>query len=186
MGKFIAGLIIGVLLIPAGFYLYIRAGLAPVATSAPPMPFERFFAKTALHAVLRRDAPKTLSTQASEAVLLEGANVYDKNCSFCQGFPNQPETAAAKGMFPHPPQLFEPRDMVTDDPVGVTYWKVKHGIRLTGMPGFVGSLKDSQVYAVSLLLKHADHLPPVVSQAIVPPAVAPPAHQTQPAKKKRR
>ena len=27
-------------------------------------------------------------------------------------------------MFPHAPQLFTPRGMVTDDPAGVTYWKV--------------------------------------------------------------
>jgi thiosulfate dehydrogenase len=176
MSKFVVGLILGVLLVPAAFYVYVSLGLAPVATSAPPLPFERFFAKTALHAVLRREAPKTRSTQASDAVLLRGAQVFVKNCAVCHGFPNQPETSIAKGMFPHPPQLFEPHHMVTDDPVGVTYWKAKHGIRLSGMPGFEGSLKDDDLYAVSLLLANANKLPANVSQVLVPPPqAAPPA-----------
>ncbi len=173
MGKFIVGVIIGILLVPAAFYVYVSLGLAPVATSAPPMPFERFFAKTALHAVLRREAPKTLSKTASDAVLLAGARVYTHNCVLCHGFPNQPESRVAKGMFPHPPQLFEPGHMVTNDPVGVTYWKVQHGIRLSGMPGFESSLTNDDLYAVSLLLANANHLPANVQQALAPPA--PPA-----------
>jgi hypothetical protein len=30
-----------------------------------------------------------------------------------------------------------------DDPVGVTFWKVQNGIRLTGMPGFKAALSAS-------------------------------------------
>ena len=66
MGKFIAGVIMGFLLVPAGFYLYVRSGHAPVATSAQPMPFEEFFANAALHATLSREAPKTRTTKASD------------------------------------------------------------------------------------------------------------------------
>jgi hypothetical protein len=36
---FVIGLIIGFSLIPVGVYLYFAGGYAPVATSAPPMPF---------------------------------------------------------------------------------------------------------------------------------------------------
>jgi mono/diheme cytochrome c family protein len=61
-------------------------------------------------------------------------------------------------MFPPPPQLFEKDDMVTDDPEGVTYWKVTHGIRLSGMPGFASTLSDTQRWQVTMLLAHADKL----------------------------
>jgi hypothetical protein len=47
----------------------------------------------------------------------------------------------------------------TDDEVGETYWKVVHGIRLTGMPGFKGDRSDTQAWEVSLSLANADHLP---------------------------
>jgi len=74
---------------------------------------------------------------------------------------------AAKGMFPPPPQLFAPDDMVTDNPAGVTYWKVSNGIRMTGMPGFGEVLSPAQVWQVSLLLANADKLPDKTKAALV-------------------
>ncbi len=173
MWKFIIGVIIGIIVVPVAFYFYCSSGHAPVATAASPMPFERFFAKTALHATLNRDAPKTHSTKASDAELLAGIDVYRHNCAGCHGLPQKQPSNVAKGMFPRPPQLFEPGHMVTDDPVGVTYWKAKHGIRLSGMPGFTGLLTDEQLWNVSLLLANADRLPPDVEQSLTAPPQAP-------------
>lgn len=174
MGKFIVGVIVGVILVPVAFYLYCNSGHAPVATSAEPMPLETFFAKTALHATLRRQAPKTRPAKASEAELLAGVNVYQHNCALCHGLPGRPASRVAKGEFPAPPQLFDHGQMVTDDPVGVTYWKAKHGIRLTGMPGFIGSLTDEQLWNVSQLLANADRLPSDVEKALSAPPPTPP------------
>lgn len=174
MGKFIFGVIIGIIIIPVVFYLYCISGYAPVATSSSPMPFERFFARTALHATINREAPKTHSTNATQAELLAGVDVYRHNCAGCHGLPGEPPSNVAKGEFPPPPQLFEPGHMVTDDPVGVTYWKAKHGIRLSGMPGFAGLLTDDRLWNVSLLLANADRLPPDVKQALEAPPQAPP------------
>lgn len=179
MGKFILGVIIGILVVPGVFYLYCKSGHAPVATAASPMPFERFFAKTAMHATLNREAPKTKSTRATEVELQAGVDVYHQNCEGCHGIPGKPASNVAKGMFPNPPQLFAPGHMVTDDPVGVTYWKAKHGIRLSGMPGFAGLLTDEQIWNVSLLLANADKLPPSVKLALSAPPQGPPPPQTE-------
>jgi thiosulfate dehydrogenase len=175
MKAFIIGLIIGILLVPAAFYYYVQSGKAPVATVDSPMPFERYFAKTALHARIRAQAPKQVPIQPDDNVYMTGAHIYRENCAVCHGLPSQPETAPAKGMFPHPPQLFQPDHMVTDDPPGVTFWKAKNGIRLSGMPGFHASLNDQQLWSVSLLLAHADKLPPTVTQTLSAP---PPADTT--------
>ena len=185
MAKFIVGVIIGFLLVPALFYLYCKSGRAPVATSSSPMPLETFFAKTALHAAINREAPKTHSTTASEGELRAGVDVYHHNCEVCHGLPDASASNIAKGMFPRPPQLFAPGHMVTDDPVGVTYWKAKHGIRLTGMPGFVNMLTDEQLWNVSLLLANADKLPPDIKQALsTQPNPAPVAKEAGAAAKK--
>lgn len=170
MAKFIIGIVIGILIVPAVFYLYCASGHAPVATASSPMPFEKFFAKTALHATIRREAPKTHSKKASEAELSAGVDVYQHNCAVCHGLPAESPSNVAKGMFPRPPQLFEPSHMVTDDPAGVTYWKAKHGIRLSGMPGFDGLLTNEQLWNVSLLLANADSLPPNVKKSLTAPA----------------
>ena len=69
-------------------------------------------------------------------------------------------------MCPPPPQLFDLKDMVTDDPEGVTYWKVTNGIRLSGMPGFGGALSDTQRWQVTMLVAHAGSLSGAVQAAI--------------------
>lgn len=165
MSKFILGLILGCLLPPIGFYLYMISGLAPVATNEPPMPMEKFFAKTALHAKLEKSMPKTVPISADEQNLVAGAAVYKHSCSICHGLIGQP-SSLAMGMFPRPPQLLEARGMVTDDPPGETFWKVQNGIRLSGMPSFRSSLSTNQMWQVSLMLAHADKLPSPATQAL--------------------
>ncbi len=167
--KFLFGLIVGMVLVPLAFYLYMRSGRAPVATYEAAMPMEEMLAKAALHARLRAAAPKAVPIPADEAALLAGAGVYRGNCAVCHGLPHRAATPIAKGMFPRPPQLFQSDEMVTDDPAGVTFWKAKYGIRLTGMPGFQASLSDQQLWQVSLLLAGADKLPASVGQALSAP-----------------
>jgi len=171
--KFVLGLIIGLLIPAVAGYCYFRYGYAPVATSSAPMPFEKSMARMALHAHIQKEAPKKEAPlPANELNLSQGANVYVENCAFCHGLPDQKATMAAKGMFPLPPQLFNKDEMVTDDPVGVTYWKVFNGIRMTGMPGFGQMLTKDQLWQVSMLLKHADKLPPSVQSGLTKPASA--------------
>jgi thiosulfate dehydrogenase len=61
-------------------------------------------------------------------------------------------------MYPEPPPMLHGGG-VADDPVGQTYWAVANGIRLTGMPGFSGSLSEEQMWQVSQLLANAEKLP---------------------------
>jgi mono/diheme cytochrome c family protein len=171
--KFLIGLILGILIFPLGLYLYIRSGAAPAAASDAPMPFEKFLARGGLHARIAKEAPQRDAASFTTGDLAAGADVYQKNCAFCHGLPQQPASAAAKGMFPHAPQLFTADDTVTDDPPGVTYWKVKNGIRLTGMPSFNNALTDQQMWQVSALMARADNLPPDVLAALKPPPLAP-------------
>jgi thiosulfate dehydrogenase len=158
MKTLLFGLVLGVAAVFVGAYFYFSLGLAPVATSAPPMPFEEKMANMALHARIAKEAPSNVPLPADEAILVAGALLYREHCAVCHGLNGRPETATAKGMFPKPPQFFQGHG-VTDDPVGETYWKVKNGIRLTGMPAYGASLSDQQLWQVSLLLAHAGKLP---------------------------
>jgi thiosulfate dehydrogenase len=171
--KFLIGLILGILIVPAGLYLYIRSGAAPAAASDAPMPFEKFLARGGLHARIAKEAPQRDVASFTTGDLAAGADVYQKNCAFCHGLPQQSASAASRGMFPHAPQLFTADDTVTDDPPGVTYWKVKNGIRLTGMPSFNNALTDQQMWQVSALMARADNLPPDVLAALKPPPLPP-------------
>jgi thiosulfate dehydrogenase len=150
-------MVVGIVLLPALAYLYLRAGYAPVATAAPPLPFEKTITGMALKARIAREAPAQSPVPATEANLLAGAKLYREHCIVCHGMTGEPKTAIAKGMFPKPPQLF-PGKGVTDDPAGETYWKTANGIRLTGMPAFRDSLTDEQLWQLAQFLSNADKL----------------------------
>jgi mono/diheme cytochrome c family protein len=154
------GVLVGLLILPAALYLYVATGHAPGATADAAMPMETFFAKNGRKSRIKAEQPKR---DLLTADLAAGADIYQKDCAFCPGLPNQSKSDAAKGMFPHAPQLLDKEDMVTDDPVGESFWKVKNGIRLSGMPGFKESLSETQMWRVSALLARADQLPPEVT-----------------------
>jgi mono/diheme cytochrome c family protein len=163
MKAFIVGLILGLIAVPAVGYLYFALGSAPVATSAPPMPFERTLARMALHARMDKEMPKGAPpVAADEPAYTAGAQIYKEHCAVCHGLPGQSETAIAKGMFPKPPILLEGTG-VSDDPAAETYWKVAGGIR---MPGFDKSLSTTQMWQVSLLLANSDKLPKSVMDGL--------------------
>jgi mono/diheme cytochrome c family protein len=181
MKKFISGLVVGILIIPVLLVLIVVTGHVPAATADSPLPFEKTIAGVALHARIRRQAPKRDVSSLTTADLVSGANVYQKNCASCHGLPDQPKPLLATGMFPPPPQLFTADDGVTDDPAGEVFWKVKNGIRLTGMPAFQASLSDEQMWQATALVARADKLPAEVFDALKPvPSSAPNAGSAPP------
>ncbi len=169
---FILGVVLTGVLLAAGAYLYFTSGRAPVAASAPPMPFEKTFARMGLRAYLAKLPHPKPQVPADEANLLAGAKVYEVNCAVCHGLPTMDRTAIARGMFPPPPPLFQGKG-VTDDEEWETYWKVESGIRLSGMPEFKDSLTETQIWQATVLVKNADKLPASVSGELAAHAAAP-------------
>lgn len=161
MKNILIGLIVGLCLPFIGGYIFLISGGMPVATKGPALPFEEFAARTAMRAAMKGQTDMESPVTADEINLLAGTKVYKTNCAVCHGLPDTEATAIAKGLFPKPPQLFGD-ETVTDDPVGRIYWKVKNGIRLTGMPGFVDTLSETEMWQVTQLLQKADKLPPAV------------------------
>jgi thiosulfate dehydrogenase len=167
MKAILGGVLIGICLPLSAGYLFVVLGGVPVATKSTPLFIEKFLANKGLKAAIGKEAAKPSPLSADEANLLSGAQVYGQGqCSVCHGRMGHAETAVAKGMYPRPPQLLTAEEAVTDDPVGEIYWKIKNGIRLTGMPAFEGSLTDAEIWQVSLLLLHANQLTPQVEDLL--------------------
>ncbi len=173
MGKFVLGIIIGIAALCAAVYVYFMYGLAPVATAAQEMPFEKMLSKGALHARIKKEMPRDVPLPWNEANLVAGAQVYKQDCAVCHGLPGQDQTPIAKGMFPKPPKLTEGIG-VTDDPPQETFWKVQNGIRMSGMPSFQSTLTVPQIWQVSLMLANADKLPQSAKNLLAAPVPAPP------------
>ncbi len=168
MKAFVFGVIVGIAGVIIVVFGYFLSGSAPVATASKPLPFEKTLANGALHARIEKEAPKSAPISADEANLVAGAKIYRDDCAMCHGAPSAGQSEIAMGMFPKPPQLFRGKG-VTDDTPGETYWKVAHGIRLTGMPSFSDTLTEPQMWQVSLLLANANKLPDAAKQALQAP-----------------
>ncbi len=182
MKGFILGVIVTLLVLAAGAYIYFSQGFAPVATAAPPMPFEKKFASMALHARVDKEMPKSPPFQPTETNYVAGAHDYVEHCAVCHGVPNQPQTAIGKGEFPKPPLLFKGKG-VTDDEPGESYWKIANGIRMTGMPAFDKSLSPTQMWQIAFVVAHADKLPASATAVLSgAPEAAPVSPAAQPLK----
>jgi len=165
---FIFGVVSVVVIGLGGGYLFVTSGGVSLDTAAPPLPFERTLADLALKASYAPSVNQQNPLPLTDANLLAGAQVYKgQQCAMCHGTPGEAQTAIARGMFPVPPRLFESGETVTDDPEGVTFWKITHGIRLSGMPGFAKTLSDAERWQLTMLLAHANKLPPVARVALV-------------------
>ena len=149
-----------------GAYSLVRSGLIPANADGKPGWLEIWMAGTSLDATLRRDAPKSQNpVTLTDQNLVEGIRLFAQNCAICHGSARGSASPSpiAKGLYQKPPQLAS--DGVEDDPEGYSFWKIKHGIRLTGMPSWGYTLTDKQIWTLALFLKHMDKLPPTAQQA---------------------
>jgi mono/diheme cytochrome c family protein len=190
MDRFLIGIILGVLLVPAAVLVWLYTGKPPVAVNDPPFPHERQLTGMLLNTRIKREMVETPPIQADEDSLAAGAHIYSEKCAVCHGFHGKPSVFGTR-MFPEAPPLWEKHHHgsetalgVSDDPPGETYWKVANGIRLTGMPAYKDLLTDTEIWQVSLLLANADKPLPPAAVKILHGEPAAPASAAPEAKKK--
>jgi mono/diheme cytochrome c family protein len=161
MRGFINGIVFTVALALGAGFAAIQLGLVRAGADAKPSALESWAARTSLHATLAR-ATKQLQNplEPSDANLLDGLHLYAANCAVCHGASDGKPSKLAQGFSVEAPMLAT--DGVEDDPVAVSYWKIKHGIRFTAMPSFSTTLSDEDAWKIALFLSKMDHLPPAV------------------------
>jgi thiosulfate dehydrogenase len=141
-----------------GALLFVVGGFMPANADAKPGKLEHWAANRSLHATLARETKDLHGPPTStDSVMTLGVKLYKANCAVCHGASDGKRSSIADGLYQEPPQFA--KDDVTDDPIEVTYWKITHGIRFTGMPSFKKTLTDDQRWAIAAFLRHQDSLP---------------------------
>ena len=151
--------LLGLIVFPLGIYVYFVFGKPPVAVADKQFPFEDRIVRVPMNARIKREMPQSAAIEPTDENLNAGAGIYEDKCEVCHGIAGEQSSVGGK-MFPRAPQLFAKHKNgavgVSDDPVGETYWKIKNGVRLTGMPAYEKALTETQMWQVSLLLSRAD------------------------------
>lgn len=78
-----------------------------------------------------------------------GAEHYQAMCTGCHLAPGMADTELRRGLYPTPPKLAEHG---IHDPAS-TYWVIKHGIKMSGMPAWGKSHDDDSLWDMVALLK---------------------------------
>ncbi len=166
MFKYFIGAVLGVIFVGVAELLFVCLGGMPMDTKSEGFLLEEFIAGQALRASMGRHVDDPSPISADEDNLIAGAKIYSTYCSACHGELSRPPPPFALGEYPPPPQLLPPNKGVSDDGPGETFWKVKNGIRLTGMPGFRDSLTENEMWQVSLFLSKSSQLSAAVVDSL--------------------
>lgn len=189
-GAFVLGFLLALAVIFLGAWGYLRFGRPPVAVADKAFPMEAQVVNVPLNARIAKEMGQP-PFGSSEDVFEAGAKMYETSCASCHGSPGH-DSQFGKWMYPAAPQLWKKHGNsagglvvvgVSDDEPGMTFWKIKNGIRLTGMPAYEHIYSDAQMWQIALLLKNADQpLPdPVLSLLSGPvPATPKPLVEPQP------
>ena len=131
----------------------ITGGLAYLATTfnlsalEEPTEFEVFLATRAKHwVVTRRAAREALPPEHANDALsrMNGFMQFGGSCASCHGQDGTTPTRIGLSMYPRVPGLGSPD--VQQYANAELFWIIKHGIRLSGMPGFGTIHSDEQIW----------------------------------------
>jgi mono/diheme cytochrome c family protein len=162
MRRLLCGVLIGIILVPLGFFFILLAGLWPIAATSQPSSWESGLALRALRASVERVAPPMPnSITASEENLLAGMKTFKNGCAGCHGDADRPSHWGTTSFYPRVPQFAQDPPRLTAPQM---FWIVKHGVRYTGMAAWDGELSDDEIWKVVTFLSRLDHLPPRVAE----------------------
>jgi thiosulfate dehydrogenase len=158
MRGLISGVVLTLVVLCGGAYLAASLGWIPVGADNAPGMLERRLANMATDAYVERHAPNQENPFKPTAEnLSDGAREYEMHCSLCHGGAADRISKMQAKFSPPVPQLI---DRIPDDPDANLFWIAKHGIRMTGMPGWDRVMTDEDIWKVILFVKHSDKLPP--------------------------
>jgi len=161
MLKFLLGFAVAVVVVLAAGFCYVRFGFVDPRADMPVDWLESKIAMPALDAAVDRRAPETHNPiQPTDANLVGGMKIYQSNCSGCHGDIQHSHAGFGDAFYPRAPQFVED---TPDMPENQNFYLVQHGIRLSGMPAWKGTLSNQETWEVITFLSHMDKLSPQVS-----------------------
>lgn len=148
--KFLAGVICTLVALGVGALAVIFTGSYDVAATDPHYPIVRWALATTLRNSISAHADTPPPHAFTEADVKAGFKAYDSTCVHCHGAPGVKPNAFTRGMRPRPPALWT---LVGKLSPAEEFWVVKHGIKMTGMPGFGVIGKDKDIWKMVAFLQ---------------------------------
>lgn len=149
-------------------------GIVDVSATKPDAKIVRWFLETTRDSAVERRA-RSLTVPKEQLASREwvelGHGHYQQMCEGCHGAPGAPQSGVAQWFNPRPPEFYEPEHSIFDEP-RESFWIVKHGLRMTGMPAFGPTLSDEEIWPTIAFTMILPRIPAEMYRAIQPEAHA--------------
>lgn len=144
--KVLIGFVLGIVAVIVGGIVFIYSGVYNVAAVDPHNPVVSWALEATMHrSVAARADGIAAPARFDEAQVRKGAENFSSMCAMCHGGPGVEPSEVGKGLRPDPPELGNAlRHLSTAE----RFWIVKHGIKMTGMPGFGATHSDEELWAI--------------------------------------
>jgi mono/diheme cytochrome c family protein len=149
-------------------FLFILSGCYDVAASTPDHGLIEWVLRTTQARSVHR-AYESLEGQVrvpkldDPQLIQTGLIHYHEMCATCHGAPGVKISEIGQGLNPTPPEL---TSQGGDEPLE-TFWIVKNGIKMTGMPSFGVTHTDDEIWAIVAFVDRMPKLSPAEYQALV-------------------
>ncbi len=145
-------LFVAILGVPTAVFLFAWSGIYNVAASSGHWAI--------VEALLRFGMQNSVSLRArtvtppitldSPDLIQLGATHYERGCAVCHGSPIGSGNRVTDAMLPSPPNLMTSQRPWKDEEL---FWIVRHGIKYTGMPGWLAIERADEVWPVVAFLR---------------------------------
>jgi mono/diheme cytochrome c family protein len=163
--KTIRTLVVVLVLLALAGVAFMYSGIYDVAASTPDNGLLKDILETTRdRSVARRDAGIAPPKLDDPQMIRTGLVHYHEMCTTCHGAPGVKVSEIGQGLNPYPPELAARRG--SGDP-RESFWIVKNGLKMTGMPSFGVTHTDEEIWAIVAFLQKMPKLTPPEYQAMV-------------------
>ena len=157
--KLVIGIAIGILALPLAATLVVWTGSFDMSATRPPTKLEQLVGGALADRAVARRAPRGKNpVPLTREVLSAGLAHYREDCVVCHGAPGIPSGEAGKGLNPPAPDLASADSQESSD--GELYQVIAHGIRMTGMPAWLPTHTEREIWELVAFVRHLPQITP--------------------------
>lgn len=146
-----------------GGILFIYLGIFNVAADDPhTKPFYWLMETVRERSIAVRAQGIDVPPLDDPVMIAAGGADYNEMCTGCHLQPGVEESEMASAMYPQPPRLSKVKRINPAE----TFWIIKHGIKMSGMPAWGSTHDDGRIWAMVAFLQQLPRLTPAQYQIL--------------------
>jgi mono/diheme cytochrome c family protein len=148
MKKVIVTIIVTLVVLISGFFIYISLGLYDISQLTPHNWLTKSIINLTTHSSINRRMKEIIppNNLKDTAIIVSGFKHYTEMCSNCHGAPGKKPNERVEGLYPKPPILYKHSD---ENDAQEFFWIIKNGIKMPSMPSFKPTHNAEKIWEIT-------------------------------------